>query len=74
MTISAPTPYEINNMNKTNEVSKIVNTINDDPISKINSYDTIQIETERLLKREQTLFMINTVVTIGLLITLFKVL
>lgn len=43
-------------------------------LSKIQSYDAIQIETEKLLKRERTFFMINSVVTLGLLITLFNVL
>lgn len=47
---------------------------NDLILEKIQSYDAIKIETERLLKREQTLFMINSIVTIGLLITLFKML
>jgi hypothetical protein len=42
-------------------------------LSKIHSYDAIQVETEQLLKREQTIFMINSVITFGLLITLFKV-
>ncbi len=43
-------------------------------LDKIQSYDAIQMETYKLLKREQTIFMINSVVTLGLLITLFKVL
>jgi len=43
-------------------------------LTKIQSYDAIQIESEKLLKREQTFFIINSVVTLGLLITLFKVL
>jgi len=43
-------------------------------LDKIKSYDAIQVETENLLKREKTLFMINSVVTFGLLITVFKVL
>jgi hypothetical protein len=47
--------------------------MNDSSLSKIHSYDAIQIETEKLLKREQTLFMINSIITVGLLITLFKV-
>lgn len=47
---------------------------NNSTLSKIESYDAIQIETENLLKREQTLFIINSIVTLGLLITLFKVL
>jgi len=43
-------------------------------LSKIQSYHAIQVETENLLKREKTLFVINSIVTLGLLITLFKVL
>lgn len=43
-------------------------------LSKIQSYDAIQIETEQLLKRERTFFVINSIVTLGLLITLFNVL
>lgn len=50
------------------------NNKNNSILDKIQSYDAIQIETYQLLKREQTLFMINSVVTLGLLITLFKVL
>lgn len=42
-------------------------------LTKIQSYDAIKIETSQLLKREKTLFMINSVVTLGLLITLFNV-
>lgn len=51
-------------------------TFNDDDLTleKIQSYDAIQIESENLLKREKTIFMINSIITIGLLITLFKVL
>lgn len=44
-----------------------------DPISKIESYDAIIIESKRLLKREQSLFFINSIVTISLIITLFNV-
>lgn len=67
----APTnEYEINK----SERVKIVNYINEnDPILKIQSYDAIKIETERLLKREQTFFIINSIITVGLFITLFKV-
>lgn len=59
-------------MNLTSLTSLTSNTTNDS-LSKIHSYDAIQIETEKLLKREQTLFMINSIITVGLLITLFKV-
>jgi hypothetical protein len=58
------TPTMTNNSNNKNNLI----------LEKIQSYDAIQIETYQLLKREQTLFMINSVVTLGLLITLFKVL
>lgn len=60
-------------MNLTSLTSQTSNTMNDSSLSKIHSYDAIQIETENLLKREQTLFMINSIITVGLLITLFKV-
>jgi hypothetical protein len=69
----ALTEYTINNNNKKNERNKIAEYINKDPISKIQSYDAIKIETERLLKREQTFFVINSIVTVGLFITLFNV-
>lgn len=67
------TPYKLNNNNKSAVISNLVKTIKKDPISKLESYDAIIIETERLLIREKTFFMINSVVTVGLLITLFQV-
>ena len=54
-------------------ISDIVKNIKNDPISKLESFDAILIETNRLLKREQTLFIINSIVTIGIVITLFQV-
>ena len=54
-------------------ISDIVKNIKNDPISKLESFDAILIETNRLLKREQTLFFINSIVTIGIVITLFQV-
>ena len=54
--------------------SNNTNNTNKSTLSKIQSYDAIQIETEQLLKREKTLFIINSIVTLGLLITLFNVL
>lgn len=68
---SSPLMYDYSQMNMTNNSNNIKNNL---ILEKIQSYDAIQIETYKLLKREQTLFMINSVVTIGLLITLFKVL
>ena len=60
--------YEINKA-----YSDLEETIKKDPVSKIESYDAIIIETNRLLQREHTLFVINSIVTIGLIITVFKV-
>ena len=60
--------YEINK-----SYSDLGETLNTDPVSKIESYDAIIIETNRLLQREHTLFVINSIVTIGLIITVFKV-
>jgi len=61
------------NNDKNNLISDIVKNIKNDPISKLESFDAILIETNRLLKREQTLFIINSIVTIGIVITLFQV-
>jgi hypothetical protein len=61
------------NYDKNEIISNIVKNIKHDPISKLESYDAILIETNRLLNREQTLFIINSIVTIGLVITLFQV-
>jgi len=58
---------------KNEVISNIVKNIKHDPISKLESYDAIIIETNRLLNREHTLFIINSIVTIGLVITLFQV-
>jgi hypothetical protein len=60
-------------MNYSEVISDIVKNVKRDPISKLESYDAILIETHRLLKREETLFIINSIVTIGLVITLFQV-
>ena len=61
------------NYDKNEVISDIVKNIKHDPISKLESYDAILIETNRLLKREHTLFIINSIVTIGIVITLFQV-
>ena len=62
------TLYEINKA-----YTDLEETIKNDPVPKIESYDAIIIETNRLLQREHTLFVINSIVTIGLVITVFKV-
>ena len=50
-----------------------INQIMNDPISEIENYDVIKNETEKLLVREKTIFVMNTIVTVGLIITLFRV-
>jgi len=67
------TSYEIYNDNKITAINDLVDTIQTDPVNKKESYDVIVIETERLLKREQTIFIVNSIVTFGLIITLFQV-
>jgi len=67
------TSYEIYNNNKLSKINNLADTIEKDPVTKKESYDVIVIETERLLKREQTFFIINTIVTFGLIITVFQV-
>lgn len=42
-------------------------------VDKLESYNTIKMETARLLVREKTIFVINSIVTVGLIITLFRV-
>jgi hypothetical protein len=44
-----------------------------DPFDKEISYDAIQIETEELLNREKTIFTINSIIIIGLIITIFRI-
>lgn len=61
-------PYNMNN-----SFSNFHETILNSTVPKIQSYDAIIIETNRLLKREHTLFIINSIVTFGLVITVFKV-
>ena len=65
--------YEIYNNNKSKKIMNLVDTMMKDPVTKLESYDAIVIETEDILKREQTYFIINTIVTVGLIITLFQV-
>jgi hypothetical protein len=54
------------------DISNLVKTIQNDPRSKTDSYEVIKMEIERLLVREKTFFIINSVVTVGLIITLFR--
>jgi hypothetical protein len=56
-----------------NAYSDLDDTILDYTVPKITSYDAIIIETNRLLQREHSLFFINSIITIGLVITVFNV-
>ena len=64
--------YQKNNKKKTKALTNLVKNMKNDPISKLQSYSAIKIETQKLLEREKVLFMINCGVTGVLLITLFK--
>jgi len=44
-----------------------------EPISKLQTYEAIKIETEQLLIREKTLFIINSVVTVGLMAATIRI-
>jgi len=72
--MSSPQIYDYTNMMNMANMMNNSTIVNNLTLEKIESYDAIRNETEKLLKREQTLFMINSIVTLGLLITLFKVL
>jgi hypothetical protein len=67
------TSYERYNQSKSAAINDLAHTIEKDPVTKIDSYNVIVIESERLLKREQTFFIMNSIVTVGLIITLFQV-
>ena len=60
------------NMNIINNIAHELEKKNDSYIAN-NTYDAVKVETERLLNRELTLFMINSVITVGLMITVFRI-
>ena len=65
--------YTKNIVNKTSVLGKLGVIRQNDPISKLQSYEAIKIETEQLLKREKILFTINSIVIIGLIVATFRV-
>jgi hypothetical protein len=67
------TEYTQNIMDKTSILGKIGVIQKNDPISKLETYEPIKIETEQLLKREKILFTINSIVIIGLIVATFHV-
>jgi hypothetical protein len=68
--------YNKDNSIKNDLVNNIYSSIihNTNPINKQISFNAIQIETENLLKREQTLFTINIIISVCLIFTIFKTL
>ena len=67
--------YPSNDTNKANMniINNIVDQIeNSDSHNEI-KYEAMKVETEKLLNREITLFMINGVLTLGLMITVFRI-
>ena len=69
--------YNANNKIKKSVINKIFKKIkinkNYDIIDKQITYNAIQIETEQLLNREKMLFIINNIIIIGLVITIFRI-
>ena len=65
--------YTKNLSDKTSVLGRLGLIRQNDPISKLQSYEVIKIETEKLLNREKILFTINSIVTVGLIITVFRV-
>ena len=71
--------YNLDNITKSDLVTNIFNTLEQnkkydyDSVDKEISYNSIQIETNNLLNREKTLFTINTIIIIGLVIIIFRI-
>jgi len=59
--------------NKTSILGKLGVIRQNDPISKLQTYEAIKIETEQLLTREKIIFTINSIITVGLIVTTFHV-
>ena len=65
--------YTQNISNKTSILGKLGIIRQNDPISKLQTYEAIKIETEQLLTREKIIFTINSIITVGLIVTTFHV-
>lgn len=65
--------YTQNIDNKTSVLGKLGVIRQNDPISKLQTYEAIKIETEQLLTREKIIFTINSIITVGLLVITFQV-
>jgi hypothetical protein len=67
------TQYRTHNQNKQVVLNNLGKLKSKEPISKLQTYEAIKIETEQLLIREKTLFIINSIVTVGLLVATFRI-
>jgi len=65
--------YRQNIADKTSILGKLGVIRQNDPISKLQTYEAIKIETEQLLTREKIIFTINSIITVGLIIVTFRV-
>lgn len=65
--------YNLTKKDQLDNYNNIYNTVNN-KLDKIISHTTMESESASLLLREKNLFIINSVITIGLFITIFKVL
>jgi hypothetical protein len=65
--------YTQNIADKTSILGKLGLIRQNDPISKLQTYEAIKIETEQLLTREKIIFTINSIITAGLIVITFQV-
>jgi len=65
--------YKQNIDNKSSILGKLGVIRKNDPISKLQTYEAIKIETEQLLTREKIIFTINSIITVGLIVITFRV-
>jgi hypothetical protein len=65
--------YSKNNENKTEVLINLGKLKAKEPIAKLQAYEAIKVETEKLFIREKTLFIINSVVTVGLMVATIRI-
>ena len=65
--------YKKNNDDKKAVLFNLGKLKSNEPISKLQTYEAVKIETEQLLIREKTLFIINSVVTVGLMVVAIRI-
>jgi hypothetical protein len=65
--------YKKNNEDKMALLNNLGKLKSKEPISKLQTYEAIKIETEQLLIREKTIFIINSIVTVGLMVATLRI-